>query len=59
MLRVGEMWGMGMIATLTVEEGNVAMFFAIGHCSLELLGILSPCVARGSSFGVDPAERCP
>lgn len=31
--------GHGQTATRTLEEGNAAIFFAIDHCSLELLGI--------------------
>lgn len=38
-LRVDEMWGTDMTATLTVKEGNAAVFFAIDHCSLEVVGI--------------------
>lgn len=36
---VDDMWGMDMTSTLTVEEGNASIFFAIDHCSLECVGI--------------------
>lgn len=36
---VDEMWGTDMTTTLTVEEGNASVFFAIDHCSLECVGI--------------------
>lgn len=37
--RVDEMWGTDMTTTLTLLEGNASIFFAIDHCSLELVGI--------------------
>ena len=46
--RVDEMWGTDMTATLTVAEGNAAIFFAIDHCSLEVVGIHA--AKRGTRF---------
>lgn len=46
--RVDEMWGTDMTATLTVAEGNAAIFFAIDHCSLELADIHA--AKRGTRF---------
>jgi len=37
--RVDEMWGTDMTTTMTLSEGNASIFFAIDHCSLELVGI--------------------
>jgi len=37
-LRVDDIWR-GTTLTLTVAKGNAAIFFAIAHCSLELIGI--------------------
>ncbi len=37
--RVDEMWGTDMTTTITLSEGNASIFFAIDHCSLELVGI--------------------
>ena len=37
--RVDEMWGTDMTSTMTLSEGNASIFFAIDHCSLELVGI--------------------
>ena len=37
--RVDEMWGSDMITAMTLYEGNASIFFAIDHCSLELVGI--------------------
>nr|WP_235669699.1 integrase core domain-containing protein [Solidesulfovibrio carbinolicus] len=42
------MWGTDMMATLTVAEGNAAIFFAIDRCSLELVGIHA--AKRGTRF---------
>jgi transposase InsO family protein len=33
------MWGTDMTTTLTVREGTASIFFAVDHCSLELVGI--------------------
>lgn len=38
-LHVDEMWGTDMTTTMTLSEGNASIFFAIDHCSLELVGI--------------------
>ena len=46
--RVDEMWGTDMTSTLTIEEGNAAIFFAIDHCSLEVVGIHA--AKRGTRF---------
>ena len=46
--RVDEMWGTDMTATLTVAEGNAAIFFAIDHCSLEVVG--NHAAKRGMRF---------
>lgn len=37
--RVDEMWGTDMTTTMTLSDGNASIFFAIDHCSLELVGI--------------------
>jgi transposase InsO family protein len=46
--RVDEMWGTDMTTTLTLQEGNAAVFFVIDHCSLECLGIHA--TKRGTRF---------
>jgi transposase InsO family protein len=46
--RVDEMWGTDMTTTVTLSEGNVSIFFAIDHCSLELVGIHA--ARRGTRF---------
>jgi len=46
--RVDEMWGTDMTSTLTTEEGNASIFFAIDHCSLECVGIHA--ARRGTRF---------
>lgn len=46
--KVDEMWGADMTTTLTVKEGNAAVFFAIDHCSLECVGIHA--AKRGTRF---------
>lgn len=46
--QVDEMWGTDMTTTLTVTEGNTAVFFAIDHCSLECVGIHA--AKRGTRF---------
>ena len=46
--QVDEMWGTDMTSTLTTEEGNAAIFFAIDHCSLECVGI--HVAKRGTRF---------
>ena len=46
--RVDEMWGTDMTTTLTLDEGNAAIFFAIDHCSLEVVGIHA--AKRGTRF---------
>lgn len=39
MAAVDDMWGTDMTSTLTVQEGNASVFFAIDHCSLKSVGI--------------------
>ena len=46
--RVDEMWGTDMTTTLTTMEGNASIFFAIDHCSLEVVGIHA--AKRGTRF---------
>lgn len=46
--RVDEMWGTDMTTSLTILEGNASIFFAIDHCSLELVGIHA--ARRGTRF---------
>ena len=46
--RVDEMWGTDMTTTLTLDEGNASIFFAIDHCSLEVVGIHA--AKRGTRF---------
>ncbi|BAH77149.1 putative transposase [Solidesulfovibrio magneticus RS-1] len=46
--RVDEMWGTDMASKLTFEEGNAAIFSAIDHCSLEVVGIHA--AKRGTRF---------
>lgn len=46
--RVDEMWGTDMTTSLTMSEGNASIFFAIDHCSLELVGIHA--ARRGTRF---------
>lgn len=43
-----EMWGTDMTTSLTISEGNASIFFAIDHCSLELVGIHA--ARRGTRF---------
>lgn len=45
---VDEMWGTDMTTTLTTKEGNAAIFFAIDHSSLEVVGIHA--AKRGTRF---------
>jgi len=45
---VDVMWGTDMTTSLTIEDGNTSIFFAIDHCSLECLGIHA--AARGTRF---------
>jgi putative transposase len=37
--RVDTMWGTDMPTTLTREEGQVAIFIAVDHCSAECVGL--------------------
>lgn len=46
--RINEMWGTDMTTILTTDEGNASIFFAIDHCSLELVGIHA--AKRGTRF---------
>lgn len=36
---VNKMWGTDMTTTFTAADGQVAIFFAVDHCSLECVGI--------------------
>ena len=36
---VDRMWGCDMTTTLTRRDGNVSIFFAVDHCSMECVGI--------------------
>ena len=46
--RVNDMWGTDMTATFTAQDGQVAIFFAVDHCSLECTGIHA--AKRGTRF---------
>jgi transposase InsO family protein len=46
--RINDMWGTDMTTTLTLDEGTASIFFAIDHCSLELVGIHA--AKRGTRF---------
>ena len=46
--RINDMWGTDMTTTLTKDEGTACIFFAIDHCSLELVGIHA--AKRGTRF---------
>lgn len=46
--RINEMWGTDMTTILTAGEGVASIFFAIDHCSLELVGIHA--AKRGTRF---------
>ena len=46
--RINDMWGTDMTTTLTTDEGTAGIFFAIDHCSLELVGIHA--AKRGTRF---------
>jgi transposase InsO family protein len=46
--RVDEMWGTDMTTTMTLSDGNASIFFAVDHCSLELVGIHA--ARRGTRF---------
>lgn len=37
--RPDEMWGTDLTATMTVEDGQVAVFIAVDHCTSECVGI--------------------
>jgi putative transposase len=37
--RVNQMWGIDQTSCFTSEEGQVAIFFAVDHCSMECVGI--------------------
>lgn len=45
---INDMWGTDMTTTLTAKEGSASIFFAIDHCSLELVGIHA--ASRGTRF---------
>jgi putative transposase len=36
---VNQMWGIDQTSCLTTDEGQVAIFFAVDHCSMECVGI--------------------
>lgn len=46
--RLNDMWGTDMTTTLTRDEGTASIFFAIDHCSLEVVGIHA--AKRGTRF---------
>ncbi len=46
--RVDEMWGCDQTSCFTTEEGQVAIFFAVDHCSTECVGIHA--AKRGTRF---------
>lgn len=46
--RINEMWGTDMTTILTANQGVACIFFAIDHCSLELVGIHA--AKRGTRF---------
>lgn len=46
--RINEMWGCDQTSCFTTEEGQVAIFFAVDHCSMECLGIHG--AKRGTRF---------
>jgi transposase InsO family protein len=46
--RVNEMWGIDQTSCFTTEEGQVAIFFAVDHCSMECVGIHA--AKRGTRF---------
>lgn len=37
--RPDEMWGTDLTATMTIEDGQVAVFIAVDHCTTECVGI--------------------
>jgi transposase InsO family protein len=47
-VRINEMWGTDMTTTLTTREGAAGIFFAIDHCSLEVVGLHA--AKRGTRF---------
>jgi transposase InsO family protein len=46
--RINDIWGTDMTTTFTVDEGTASIFFAIDHCSLEVVGIHA--AKRGTRF---------
>lgn len=46
--RINEMWGCDQTSCFTTEEGQVAIFFAVDHCSMECVGIHA--AKRGTRF---------
>ncbi len=46
--RINEMWGCDQTSCFTTEEGQVAIFFAVDHCSMECVGIHA--TKRGTRF---------
>jgi putative transposase len=46
--RINVMWGTDMTTTLTTNEGTASIFFAIDHCSLEVVGLHA--ARRGTRF---------
>ena len=46
--RVNQMWGCDQTSCFTTEEGQVAIFFAVDHCSMECVGIHA--AKRGTRF---------
>jgi len=46
--QVNQMWGTDLTATFTAADGQVAIFLAVDHCSLECVGIHA--AKRGTRF---------
>ncbi|MBW1954005.1 MAG: hypothetical protein JRI66_13165 [Deltaproteobacteria bacterium] len=47
--QVNQMWGTDMTATFTAADGQVEIFLAVDHCSLECVGIHA--AKQGARFG--------
>jgi transposase InsO family protein len=44
---VNQMWGIDQTSCFTTDEGQVAIFFAVDHCSMECVGIhAAKCATR-------------
>jgi len=54
--RVNQMWGIDQTSCFTTDQGQVAIFFAVDHCSMECVGIHA--AKRGSRFeGLEPIRQ--